>query len=49
MLFSTNDRSFRLDEVSLSKWKIEDITARTQSRDFRETPHRSWELRKENA
>jgi 23S rRNA (guanine2445-N2)-methyltransferase / 23S rRNA (guanine2069-N7)-methyltransferase len=45
LLFSTNHRTFRLEEGRLPEADVREITTETQSRDFREQLHRSWELR----
>jgi 23S rRNA G2069 N7-methylase RlmK/C1962 C5-methylase RlmI len=46
LLFSTNDRRFQLDLAALAAVEVREISAETQSRDFREQAHRSWELRR---
>jgi 23S rRNA (guanine2445-N2)-methyltransferase / 23S rRNA (guanine2069-N7)-methyltransferase len=45
LLFSTNHRAFRFEPGKLARVEVREITAETQSRDFREQLHRSWELK----
>ena len=47
LLFSTNRRSFKLDDNSLSLFDIADITRETIPEDFKRRPgiHKCWEIR----
>ena len=47
LLFSTNRKSFRLDEDLLSKYNFTDITRETIPEDFKRRPgiHKCWEIR----
>ena len=48
LLFSTNQRKFRLDEEVLTTFRVEDISHRTIPKDFERDPriHRCWLLRR---
>jgi 23S rRNA G2069 N7-methylase RlmK/C1962 C5-methylase RlmI len=47
LIFSTNDRGFRLDEAALPPFDVSDITAQSIPEDFRNTRiHRCWRMRK---
>jgi 23S rRNA (guanine2445-N2)-methyltransferase / 23S rRNA (guanine2069-N7)-methyltransferase len=47
LYFSTNRRSFKLDQAALGSLQIKDITAQTLDEDFKRPPpsHRCWQIR----
>lgn len=47
LIFSTNQRKFRLDDKALDGYALEDLTQQTTSKDFERRPgfHRCWAIR----
>ncbi len=48
LIFSNNNRRFKMDQEALSELRIEDITAKTLPRDFERNPriHNCWKIQK---
>ncbi len=46
LIFSTNNRKFRLDQENLSEWTVEDISRKTLPKDFERNPkiHYCWKI-----